>query len=93
MPSTLLAVLRRGGQRWPEESLMDEKQRQLREVLARASTDPAFRRGLLSDPHRTLREACGIVVPATFRLRFIEREPGVDALIVLPDQTIHRRRA
>ena len=54
-------------------------------ITARSKADPAFRRLLLSDPKRAIHEALNVRVPDDFRIRFIEKEPGLDALIVLPD--------
>ena len=56
----------------------------LQEILHRASTDPAFRQRLLTAPHDAVRDAFGIDIPRTFRIRFIEKDPTDDALIVLP---------
>jgi hypothetical protein len=57
----------------------------LRAVLKRATVDRPFRRALLTDPHRAIDQAFGIKIPAQYRVRFVERDPDVDALIVLPD--------
>ena len=54
-------------------------------VLERAGTDAEFRRALLADPHAAVQAAFGIVIPASFRIRFVEKGDDVDALIVLPD--------
>ena len=62
-----------------------ERSKALQAVLARASTDRDFRQQLLVDPKRAIRDALGIQIPQTFRLRFIERDPTVDSLVVLPD--------
>ena len=59
----------------------------LDEVLARAATDTAFRAELLDHPREAIRQGFGIEIPSTFRMKFIERDPDVDALIVLPDMT------
>ncbi len=72
---------RTGQMRSAEESRGDA----LVAVLARAETDVAFRAWLLTEPHRAIQDAFGIQVPHDFRLRFIERDADVDALIVLPD--------
>ena len=56
----------------------------LQEILERSISDPAFRQGLLTDPHRAVRETLGIEIPQSFRIRFIEKPDGDDALIVLP---------
>jgi hypothetical protein len=68
-------------------------ERVLDDVVARATTDRAFRQRLLADPHRAIRDAFGVSVPADFRIRFIERDPDVDALIVLPDLSGSPERA
>src|SRR5256885_5200720 len=64
---------------------VNEKQKMLEAILSRASIDPQFRRRLLEDPRAAIREAFGLVIPHPFRIRFVERDPDVDALIVLPD--------
>ena len=58
---------------------------QWEEVSARAATDAAFRRALLADPVRALRDTLGIALPPAFRVRFVERPAELDALVVLPD--------
>jgi len=63
----------------------DRDQQVLETVLARASEDLEFRQRLLSDPRPAIEEAFGVAIPADFRLKFIERDANVDALIVLPD--------
>jgi hypothetical protein len=54
-------------------------------VLARAAIDPAFRAELLIDPRGTIRRGFNIEIPPNIRVKFIERDADVDALIVLPD--------
>lgn len=56
----------------------------LQQILDRASTDPTFRQRLLTTPHDAVRDAFGIDIPRSFRIRFIEKDPADDALIVLP---------
>lgn len=64
----------------------DGKDRQaLERILSRAATDLEFRRGLLTDPKAAICDAFGITIPSTFRIKFIERGPDIDALVVLPD--------
>lgn len=55
------------------------------DILQKAATDPAFRARLLVEPAEAIRDAFGVVVPAGYRMRFIERDADVDALIVLPE--------
>lgn len=57
----------------------------LQDILQRAATDEEFRRRLLLEPVAAIRDAFGVQVPPGYRIRFIERDPDVDALIVLPD--------
>ena len=56
----------------------------LQEILDRASPDPTFRQRLLTAPHDAVRDTFGIEIPRAFRIRFIEKDPADDALIVLP---------
>jgi hypothetical protein len=63
----------------------------LNAVVARAATDLAFRRQLLTDPRRAILDAFGVTIPADFRIKFIEKDSSVDALVVLPD--VHRVEA
>jgi len=53
--------------------------------MARAETDQTFRQRLLADPIPAIQEVFGVVIPNNFRIRFIERDAAVDALVVLPD--------
>ena len=40
---------------------------------------------LLAEPRQTISKTFGVAIPPTFRIRFIEKEPDLDALVVLPD--------
>jgi hypothetical protein len=57
----------------------------LEKILAKASIDLDFRTQLLSDPKKAIYDVLGFKVPAAFRVRFIERDAEIDALVVLPD--------
>jgi hypothetical protein len=61
------------------------QQRALQRILALASTDAHFRQRLLTEPRAAIHDVFGITIPSTFRIKFVERDPDVDALIVLPD--------
>jgi hypothetical protein len=61
------------------------RERLLNAILSRAAVDPAFRTGLLTDPKQTISAAFNLVIPEQFTVRFIEKPPGLDALVVLPD--------
>ena len=63
----------------------DALQSGLAAVTLRAAFDRAFRSALLDDPRRAVREALGIELPPTLRLRFVEKPGDVDLLVVLPD--------
>jgi hypothetical protein len=62
-----------------------EQQAALQAILKRATVDYEFRQQLLSDPKRALEHYFGVVIPAGFKIRFVERDPSIDALVVLPD--------
>lgn len=57
----------------------------LAQVTMRAALDPEFRRRLLDDPRAAVREALGIELPPRLRLSFVEKDPSVDLMVVLPD--------
>jgi len=61
------------------------KEEALSAVLARSAVDLEFRRELLTAPQTALKSALGMVLPAGFRIRFVERDANLDALVVLPD--------
>jgi hypothetical protein len=61
------------------------EQQALERILSRAATDPEFRRRLLTEPKEAIRAAFGVIIPSNFCIKFIERDPAVDALVVLPD--------
>jgi hypothetical protein len=54
-------------------------------VLSRSETDVAFRKRLIAEPHEAILAEFGVRIPAQLRIRFMERDPDVDALVVLPD--------
>jgi hypothetical protein len=58
----------------------------IRAITARAAQDREYRRRLLKDPHAAIREATGEAVPPSLRIKFIDKDPSVDVLIVLPDE-------
>jgi hypothetical protein len=60
----------------------------LNAILARAASDPSFRAGLLVEPKQTISQVFGVTIPPQFRLRFIEKDADLDALVVLPDLRI-----
>jgi hypothetical protein len=63
----------------------DNERRALERILDRAAMDPAFRARLLTEPREAILETFGVSIPSTFRIKFVERGPDVDALVVLPD--------
>ena len=66
-------------------SLPPRQQQALEAVLERSSVDPKFREQLLGNPRRAILEGFGVSIPASFNVKFIEKDRGIDALIVLPD--------
>lgn len=63
----------------------ESERRALDSIVARATVDRAFRQQLLADPRRAIRDELGLTIPGHFRIKFIERGPELDALVVLPD--------
>ncbi len=61
-----------------------KEQHVLEAVLQRSVVDHDFRKLLLHDPRRAMQEL-GVSVPANFRVKFIEKDKNVDALVVLPN--------
>jgi hypothetical protein len=60
-------------------------QEALEQILTRAAVDLNFRKALLADPRKAILDGLGVRIPASFRVKFIERGKDVDALIVLPE--------
>ena len=58
--------------------------RVLATISARATRDAAFRRRLIEDPHSAILEATGAPVPPDLRIKFVEKDPEIDVMIVLP---------
>jgi hypothetical protein len=54
-------------------------------IVSRAAIDFDFRRQLLDDPRRAIKDALGIEIPTDVTIKFIEKDVSVDALVVLPD--------
>jgi len=63
----------------------ESERRALDRIVARATVDRAFRQQLLTDPRRAIRDELGLTIPGHFRIKFMERGPELDALVVLPD--------
>jgi hypothetical protein len=61
------------------------QQQAIEAIVARAEVDPPFRAALLRDPARAVSDAFGVSLPPGFRIRFIERAPTDDLLVVLTD--------
>jgi hypothetical protein len=57
----------------------------LRAIAARAARDRAFRKQLLENPRAAVTQVLGVPVPESLRLKFVEKDPQVDVMIVLPD--------
>lgn len=56
----------------------------MKAILDRAAHDPVFRGGLLTDPRGAIARAFGVSIPPETTIRFVEKPPDVDALVVLP---------
>jgi hypothetical protein len=72
-------------QETPMPQLTHVQEQLVEAVVQRSGMDRRFRQMLLASPRDAIRDAFGVDLPADFTLRFIEKDAGVDALIVLPD--------
>jgi hypothetical protein len=54
-------------------------------VIQKATLDPHFRRKLIDDPRSAIAVEFGMQLPPGFRLKFVEKDPAVDVMVVLPD--------
>jgi hypothetical protein len=66
-------------------TMSPKEQHVLEAVLQRSTVDLEFRKRLLTDPRPAILDAFGVRIPATFRVKFVEKGDDLDALIVLPD--------
>ncbi|HWO24187.1 MAG TPA: hypothetical protein VNO30_35835 [Kofleriaceae bacterium] len=82
---TVVAHFERELRRKTGMTMSTAQQEALEQVLTRAAVDLDFRKALLVDPRKAILDGFGVRIPATFRLKFVERAKDVDALIVLPD--------
>jgi hypothetical protein len=57
----------------------------LKAIIARSGQDAAFRKLLLTNSRKAIEQAAGMPVPATLKVKFVEKDPGVDFMFVLPD--------
>lgn len=80
-----IALVDRELRRTTGMTMSTAQQEALEQILTRATVDLDFRKALLADPRKAILDGFGVRIPATFRLKFIERSKDVDALIVLPD--------
>jgi hypothetical protein len=58
------------------------------EILKRSATDKEFRQRLVDEPASAIEEVIGVplaTLPRPINVKFIEKEAGLDAVIVLPD--------
>lgn len=72
----------------PDESNYSDNEIILNKILQRSATDRDFRTRLLEQPDNAIEEVIGVSIaslPKPVRVRFVEKEPGVDAMIVLPE--------
>lgn len=55
------------------------------QVIERAWKDPSFKQLLMKDPKTALREALGIELPESFKLRTVEEREDEFFLVIPPD--------
>ena len=54
-------------------------------ISEKAATDRNFRKEVLENPGKVIREMSGKELPAGFKVKVIENAPGVNQTFVLPD--------
>jgi hypothetical protein len=59
--------------------------RAMRALAIKAAHDVTFRKQLLADPGAAFTDLTGRKVPEALRVKFVEKDPNVDLMIVLPD--------
>jgi hypothetical protein len=72
----------------PNEIIRDDDDSIIKEILKRSATDREFRDRLVAEPGSAIEEVIGVplaTLPRPINVKFIEKEPGLDAMIVLPD--------
>ncbi len=57
----------------------------LQAITARSAEDRAFRKQLLENPRAAMQKIMGTAIPEDLRIKFIEKDPDIDVLIVLPE--------
>ena len=62
----------------------ESRQELMDAIIDLAKRDYPFRKALLDEPRPAVYEHFGIQIPESFRIRFIERDPALDAMVVLP---------
>jgi len=85
LDGTAVAIARRELTGETGMTMSTAHQEALEQILTRAAVDLDFRKALLVDPRKAILDGIGVRIPASFRVKFIERDKNVDALIVLPD--------
>ena len=85
LDGTAVALAGRSTRRATRMTMSTAHQEALDQILTRAAVDLDFRNALLANPRKAILDGLGVRIPASFCVKFIERERNVDALIVLPD--------
>jgi hypothetical protein len=57
----------------------------LQAIAAQAAQDLEFRKLLLHDPRAAIQQFLGTALPDKLRIKFVEKHPNIDVMIVLPD--------
>ena len=72
----------------PAPTTFSDEDALLNTVLQRSATDKEFRARLLAQPDSAIEEIIGVPLaslPKPVRVKFVEKDPGLDALVVLPN--------
>lgn len=63
----------------------EERRELLNAILDRASFDRGFRQLLIEEPKSAIHGEFGVEIPSSLKVKFIEKDPEIDSLVVLPD--------
>ncbi|QMV42000.1 NHLP leader peptide family RiPP precursor [Cohnella cholangitidis] len=55
------------------------------QIIKKAWADPAFKKSLLSDPKKAVKEAFGVEVPAEIEVKVVEESPSLAYLVLPPN--------
>lgn len=62
-----------------------EEQEVVNMIIKKATEDEGFRKSLLANPKKAIKDEFDVELPKKLSVKFVEKEKNVDAMYVLPD--------